>query len=219
MAPRVLAVVLAVRSTRKLAMTVLATSACSGSGGPPPQTVFDPGGSGKVVSVESPAIEQRDPNLDVDVAPGRAWIGVTVLRRGVAFARPANWSIRDAGEDAGRPFLRYVSPRAYSFALYERLDSPSASWEDIERHYEADVVALGAKLIGQRIPTATPTNQGRAYTIERKVDGPRPLMSRSREILLRGPHRVVLVQIVVEGNGLDALDAEVLAILQRLEVR
>src|SRR5690606_27881024 len=104
-------------------------------------------------------------------------------------------------------------------ALYERPESPSALWRDILKRYEDDVQSLGAKIVGKRVPLATFKGQGRAYSIERTVEAPkRPLISNSREVLVRGEHRVVLVQIVFEGDSLEPVDGELLRVINTLEV-
>ena len=145
-------------------------------------------------------------------------MGVSVLNDAVRFSRPARWTIRDASDEPGHRFIRYVSPHAYSFAIYETSDAPTDSWHDILERYEVDVVAAGAKAVGRRIAVATNTNQGRAYTVERKVEAMQA-RSRSREIVLRGDLHVVLVQVVTEEDGLSRIGAEVLEVLKRLEVR
>jgi hypothetical protein len=122
--------------------------------------------------------------------------------------------IRDASVDPGHAYLEYVSPNAYSFAVYERSDAPTDLWRDVQQRYEGDVAAAGAKVVGRHIPMATGANQGRAYTIERKT----PLPSRSREWLLRSEHRVVLVQVVTQDPDLSRIGAELLEVLSRLEV-
>jgi hypothetical protein len=137
-----------------------------------------------------------------------------VLRGGVRFSRPSNWTIRDASIDPGRAYIQYVSPNAYSFALYERSDAPSDLWRDVQSRYESDVAAAGAKDVGRRVPVATVANQGRAYTIERKT----PLPSRSREYLLRSEHRIVLVQVVSQDSSLSRMSGELLDVLNHLEV-
>jgi hypothetical protein len=128
--------------------------------------------------------------------------------------------IRDAAVDAGQSYVVYVSPTgAYSFAIYERTDSPRDSWPDVLKRYEDGVAIAGAKIVGQRIPMATDTNQGRAYTIVRKIDaGKLSLVSKSREILLRGDHHVVLLQFVAEDDGLDRLSGQLLEVIKHIEV-
>jgi hypothetical protein len=203
---------------------VLAASACGGAAEPPVRrTVFDPTASAvNVAPVEVSAnanantqLESPYPPLDRTEFPGgAAWTGVTVLRGGVRFSRPSQWMIRDASLDPGHAYIQYVSAKAYSFAIYERSDAPTDLWRDVEQRYEDDVAAEGAKVVGRRVAMATGSNQGRAYTVERKE----PLSSRSREILLRSDHRVVLVQVVSQDPDLSRLSGELLEVLAHLEV-
>jgi hypothetical protein len=182
--------------------------------------VFDPGGpvgNAPVDVTTNQDVERPYPPLDEPSASGKGWIGVSVLRGGVRFTRPARWQLRDASVEPGQSYVRYLSPDAYSFAIYERSDSPGKDWKDILEHYEADVTANGAKAIGGRIPMATATNQGRAYTIDRKIESKDPVLSRSREFLLRGAHRIVLVQVVTSEESLARL-SDLLEIIRRIEV-
>jgi hypothetical protein len=162
--------------------------------------------------------EQRYPPLDLlGAEPG--YLGVKVVRGGVRFSRPKNWAIREASNEPGNAFVQYISWRAYSFAIYERPDSPSEPWRDIVVRFEKDVAAMGAKVMGKGVPTATWRGQGRAYAIERKVKaGKLPFVSHSREILLRGEHRIVLVQIVHEGETFSGIDQELGRALGTIEV-
>jgi hypothetical protein len=199
---------------------MFAVGAC-GAGPAPPvrQTVFDPtaaAANAAQVEVGSGAqVETPYPQLDRAETPQAAgWIGVTVLRGGVRFARPKHWMIRDASLDPGHAYIQYISPSAYSFAIYERSDSPGDLWRDVQQRYENDVATAGAKVVGRHVPMATRANQGRAYTIERKTPAP----SRSREYLVRSPHRVVLVQVVTQEADLTRVGTEVLDVLSQLEV-
>jgi hypothetical protein len=202
---------------------ILAASACGGSAGPPARlTVFDPtaaAANAAPVEVGSPAsmaqLEVPYPPLDRPEGPGSASrLGVLVLRGGVRLSRPNHWMIRDAGVDPGHAYIEYVSPNAYSFSLYERSDAPTDLWRDVQQRYENDVAAAGAKVVGRRVPMTTGTNQGRAYTIERKTPAP----SRSREWLLRSDHRIVLVQVVTQDQDLSRIGAELLDVIGHLEV-
>jgi hypothetical protein len=163
--------------------------------------------------------EQRYPPLDLaEQPPNPVYIGVTVLRGGVRLSKPANWKMRDAGNVPGQAYLSYISPNAYSFALYERPDSPLDPWRDVIKHYEDDTKALGGKISSQRVPVATGIGQGRAYTIERDVEAAKkPLVSRAREYLVRGQTRIVLVQIVHPGE-LFEVDDELMRVIDTLEV-
>lgn len=210
-------------------LSVLALAGPAGCGSPDPaatrKTVFDPGAMAAAapvdVSPESAPLEQPYPPFDREGVAGQAkWVGVSVLHGGVRFSRPSRWIVRDAAVDPGRSYIAYVSPTgAYAFGIYERSDAPTDLWKDIERRYENDVASAGAKLLGQRIPVATDTNQGRAYTVSRKVEsGKASLTSRSREVLLRSDHRVVLVQIVAQDDAAGRLGAELLEVLRHIEV-
>jgi hypothetical protein len=204
----------------------LAAAACGGGPATPPPaaptTVFDPSGAtaapAPIDITTNPEVEQPYPPLDGTAAGGARWTGVSVLHGAVRFTRPPGWSIRDASVELGHGFVRYVSRDAYSFAIYERDESAGASWKDIEEHYEADVTGNGAKAIGLRIPMATGTNQGRAYTVDRKIESKDPVLSRSREILLRGEHHVVLVQVVSTEENLSRIAGELLEVFLHLEV-
>jgi hypothetical protein len=164
--------------------------------------------------------EQLYPPLDLMPEPPLPeYIGVTVLRGGVHLSRPKDWLMRDADNTPGQAHVQYISPNAYSFALYERPESPDELWHEIMKRYEDDVQSLGAKVVGKRIPLAVHHGQGRAYTIQRTVEAPkRPLISGSREILLRSGHRVILAQIVFEGEDLEPVDQELLRVINTLEV-
>jgi hypothetical protein len=200
-----------------------AASACGGASGAPDaarnRTFYDwsvaVGGEGATNDYEQPY-----PPLDLAAsAKGLTYTGVTIVRGGVHLSRPKTWMIREASNDPGRAYIQYVSPRAYSFAVYERPDSPSELWHDVLARYEKDLKATGAKATGARVPIATAIGQGRAYTLERPVKAAkRPFMSRSREIVLRGDGRIVLVQIVHENEDLAPLDDELLRVLATLEV-
>ncbi|HMJ54290.1 MAG TPA: hypothetical protein VK540_19550 [Polyangiaceae bacterium] len=164
--------------------------------------------------------EQRYPPLDwAEKQPNPEYIGVTIVRGGVHLSRPKDWTIREASNEPARAYIQYTSPRAYSFGIYERPDSPGDLWRDVLTRYEDDVASVGAKAVGRRVPVATWRGQGRAYSIERKVEAAkRPLISRSREIVLRGENRIVIVQIVHDGEDLSAIDAELARVVGTLEV-
>src|SRR5580692_1826175 len=146
------------RSARRVAeafgIAWLASAAACGGGAAaaaPPGTGFDPGAVANApVDVATNAnVERPSPALDEPSATG-GWIGVSVLGGGVRFSRPARWRLRDASVEPGQSFVRYLSPDAYSFAIYERSDSPGKDWKDILEHYEADVAGNGAKALGGR---------------------------------------------------------------------
>ncbi|MFC1643385.1 hypothetical protein ACFL5O_12015, partial [Myxococcota bacterium] len=164
--------------------------------------------------------EQPYPPLDGMAEPPLVrYRGVTVLRGGVRLSRPANWRLRDGDNTPGQAFVQYISPKAYAFAIYERPESPQELWRDVMRRFEDDTRSLGAKIVGGRVPMATHRGQGRAYTVERQVEAAKlPLVGRSREYLIRGATRIVLVQVVHEGEDLSAIDQELLRVIGTFEV-
>jgi hypothetical protein len=164
--------------------------------------------------------ERLYPPLDLAESPANLeYMGVTIVRGGVHLSRPKSWMIREASNEPGHAYIQYVSPRAFSFAIYERADAPTDLWRDVLDRYEDDVSSVGAKVTGKRVPMATLLGQGRAFTVERKVDAAKkPFISHSREFLVRGAHRVVLVQIVHSSENLSAMDAEIMRAVSTLEV-
>jgi hypothetical protein len=87
------------------------------------------------------------------------------------------------------------------------------------KRFAYDTQSLGAKIVGRRVPVAPGLGQGRAYDVTRNVDAAKaPLVSRSREYLVRGATRVVLVQIVYEGDDLSLVNPELLRAVDTLEV-
>jgi hypothetical protein len=204
-------------------ITVLWVAA--GCGGGPSEVavrnrVFYDWPSGGAASGQAGDFEQRYPPLDLSgMPPALEYVGVTVVRGGVHLSRPFDWHIREARNDPGRAFVQYISPRALSFAIYERSDAPDDLWRDVMSRYESDAASVGAKVVGHGVPVATSKGQGRAFSIERKVDsGKRGFMGYSREILLRGEHRVVLVQIVRQRPDLADVDDELMRVVSTLEV-
>jgi len=164
--------------------------------------------------------EQPYPPLDLaSAAPLPQYMGVTVVRGGVHLSRPKNWMLRDGVNTPGQAFVQYISPNAYSFAVYERPESTVELWRDVMQRFEDDTQSLGAKVVGKRVPMATLGSQGRAYTIERQVEAAKaPFVSHSREYLLRGENRIVVVQIVCDSEDLSAVDRELMRVVQTIEV-
>jgi len=167
------------------------------------------------------SFEQEYPPLDWPENAARPdFIGVQVLDGGVRFSRPRNWLVRGASSRPGEPYIQYVSPNAYGFAIYQRKDPPGDEWKEILGRYEADVKAVGARMIGQRVPMATYWGQGRAYSIVRDVEAAKaPLLGQSREMVIRSQNRIVLVQIVSQEPTLANVDKELLRALDTMVVR
>jgi hypothetical protein len=160
----------------------------------------------------SQAFEKPYPRLNwPEKTESPRFIGVSILKDQVYFSRPRNWRVRNASNRPDEPYIHYVSPNAYSFAIYQRTDPPGDPWKDIVDRYTKDAEDVGAKIIGRLVPMATSNGQGRAFTVERDVEAAkRPLQSRSREIVLRSGKMVVLVQIVHQEQNLQAVDDELL---------
>jgi hypothetical protein len=168
----------------------------------------------------SKEFEERYPPLDLAAeSPNPEYVGLTVLRRGIHFSKPKNWLLRDASNQAGQAYIGYTSPNAYSFAIYERPEYAADAWRDMLKRYEDDVQSTGAKVTGKRVPVGVGIGQGRAYSVERSVEAAKkPLTSHSREYLVRGESRVVVVQIVYEGDDLSQVNPELLRVIDTLEV-
>ncbi len=132
----------------------------------------------------------------------------------------ADWRIRRASLQPEKRFIEYVSPNEYLFAIYERVDSPVDPWKDVLERYENDAKAKGAELLGQRVPVATWNAQGREYIVRRTVKGQRaPYSHLSSEILVRGDHRIELVEIVHQGESIAPVGAELLRVMETLQLR
>ena len=102
-------------------------------------------------------------------------------------------------------------PRA--FALVDR-----DTWTDVERRYEADVTAEGSTILAGRMPVGTANTQGRAYFIKTKVPAKPEYQNFAREVLIRGDHRLMLVQVIHTGENVDAIEDEVAAVLKSITV-
>src|SRR5690606_14518396 len=162
--------------------------------------------------------EQRYPPLDLESkAPG--FIGVGVLSSDIRFSRPKNWQIRSASNRPQERFIEYMSPDQYMFAIYERLESPWDPWRVIMGHYEEDVSKKGGKLLAPPVAMSTYNAQGRAYDVERPVSAPKaPLVSKTREYLVRSDHRILLAQVVYQGKSLKSIDDQMMRVVQTLRV-
>jgi len=136
-------------------------------------------------------------------------VGVGVLNGDVRFARPIDWTIRDANYTAEKRFISYQSPRQFIFSVLERLDPPTDTWSQVETRYEHETRELAGKFIALRQPIGTANGQGRSYLLQSKVRGrPENFDSYATEILIRNDKRVLLVQIVHAGE-IDAIAEEV----------
>jgi hypothetical protein len=211
--------------TRYVAVGLLVGAVLSGCGGGPPPAalenrVFYPGEDQAPASSGSGAVERPYPPLDRKAEAGLpAYIGVSVLDGTVHLSHPANWKIRRASLVPDRRYVEYVSPNEYLFAIYERTDSPGDSWRDLLERYEKDAKAKGAEILGERVPVATWNAQGREFILRRTVKGQRaPYTNVSSEVLLRGDHRIELVEIVHQGESIAPVGGELLRVMETLEV-
>ncbi len=147
------------------------------------------------------------------------YLGVTVLNGRVHLSRPTDWILRAATNQPGQRFISYVSPRQSVFALYEWPDRPDAPWREVLARYEDALKASHAEILESRIPVATWNGQGRAYVIRRKVPAAKvPYVNTSMEFLLRADNRVVLVQIVHQGESMAPESDEFMRVVQTLEL-
>ena len=174
--------------------------------------IDDAPGEKKTTRYEVP-VARLDANVE-----GRAFVGMGLLDDSVHISRPKDWALRRAAVGDRNGYVEYVSPRGFLFGIYERRDS-AGSFEDIDRRYEEDVTAVKARFVSKEVPVATAGAQGRAYVVERNIPGARaPYVNTSREVLLRGRHRVVLVEVVFEGGSLQSLAPELVHVFDTLEV-
>jgi hypothetical protein len=60
-------------------------------------------------------------------------IGVGVLDGDVRFARPIDWTVRDASYTPERRFISYTSPRQFTFSIFERVASLGPTCSSVTR--------------------------------------------------------------------------------------
>ena len=164
--------------------------------------------------------ERRYPQLDrAEEPPNPQYIGVCVLEGAACFPRPRNWIVRRASLSPEKRFIEYVSPAEYIFSIYERVESPSDPWRVVLDRYEEDQAALGAKILGGRVPMATANAQGRAYVLRRSVRGAKaPFENVAHEFLARSDMRIALVQIVHQTPNIEPVAGELLPVDNRFEL-
>lgn len=196
---------------------VFALSACGGSPTAPRQDeVFYLHGGGVINQDES--WEVYFPPLDAKETlrvPRR--VGVGVLKGDVRLGRPIDWYIRSADYTPGSRHISYQSPRQFLFSIYERIDHPEDSWDDVLDRYEDDLEEQGVTVISGRAPIATANAQGRSYVVKTTVPGRPPYQALSHEVLVRSDKRVLLVQIV-HTQSLEAGADEMVAALKSMIV-
>jgi hypothetical protein len=142
-------------------------------------------------------------------------VGVGVMNGDVRLGRPIDWYVRSADYTPQLRHISYQSPRQFLFSIYERIDSPEETWTDVERRYEADVAAEGSTILAGRIPVGTANTQGRAYLLKTRVPVRPEYQNYAHEVLIRGDHRLMLVQ-VIHGESTEAIEDEVTAVLKSI---
>lgn len=162
--------------------------------------------------------ERHYPPLDLRSEPPRAeYRGVSVLNGHVHVSRPTEWTLRKASNEPGHRYVQYVSPKEYVFAVYEWPDLPDAPWREVIARYETAAKASHAELLEQRIPMATWNGQARAYVVRRRVPASKQAyVNTSLELLTRNDKRIVLVQIVHQGESVADLTDELLRVVDTL---
>jgi hypothetical protein len=142
------------------------------------------------------------PKLDKDKAlTVPRLVGVGVLDGDMRFARPIDWTVRDADYTAEKRFISYQSPRQFIFSVLERLDPPEDTWPTVEKRYEEETKELGGTIFAYRQPIGTANGQGRAYLVNTKVKAkPANFEAYATEILVRNKTRLLLVQVVHKGE-------------------
>ncbi|MBX3207564.1 MAG: hypothetical protein KF764_21120 [Labilithrix sp.] len=164
--------------------------------------------------------EQPYPPLDLRAEPPKPqYRGVSVLNGRVHVSRPTEWTLRKASNEPGRRYVQYVSPKEYVFAVYEWPDHADAPWREVIARYEDAAKESRAELIEQRIPMATYNAQARAYVVRRRVPAAKqPYVNTSLELLARNDRRIVLVQIVHQGESVAELTGELLRVVDTLRL-
>src|SRR5262249_55925003 len=138
-------------------------------------------------------------------------VGVGVLHGDVRLGRPIDWYVRQGDNTPQHRLISYQSPRQFLFSIFERVDSPEETWTDVERKFEPDAAPEGSITLAGRMPVATANTQGRAYLIKTRVPSKPEYLNYAHEILIRGDHRLMMVQIV-HGENIEAIEDEINAV-------
>ena len=136
-------------------------------------------------------------------------VGVGVMNGDVRLGRPIDWYVRAADYTPQHRLISYQSPRQFLFSIFERIDSPEDTWTDVERRYEADVAAEGSH--HPRRPHAGGHRQHAGPRLHPQDAASRPApeyQNYAHEVLIRGDHRLMLVQII-HGENVEAIEDEI----------
>jgi hypothetical protein len=208
---------------RAIPLFVCAGCLCAGCAGRPDpiayqNQVFYDQDSGTAQSLAT-ALERPFPALDGESNGNRPHQGVEVVFGLARLSRPLDWSIRAGSARSEQRFIEYVSPRQTLFSIYERLESPKEPWSVILNRYLDETKKQGGIVLGKAVPVALGNTQARAFDVQRAIPaGKEPFVSYSREYLARGKHRVVLVQVVRPRDDWGTSQAEMLRVLDSLEL-
>jgi hypothetical protein len=184
-----------------LVLSSLAGLGCGGASvAPEKDDVFYLHGGGVIDKNKS--YETYFPKLDrVKTVAVPKLVGVGILEGDARFARPIDWTLRDADYTPEKRFISYQSPRQFIFSVLERLDPPTDTWSQVLVRYEVETRDLGGKILAGRQPIGTANGQGRSYLLRSAVRGkPQNFESYATEILVRNERRTLLVQIVHSGE-------------------
>jgi hypothetical protein len=205
------------RASSLLAAAALAAllTGCGGSPTAPAQDqVFYLHGGGVVDKNQSFETYFKPLDLQATVRTPRV-VGVGVLNGDVRLGRPIDWYVRGADNAPMHRYISYQSPRQFLFSIYERIDSPEDTWTDIERRFEADVAAEGSQILAGRMPIATANMQGRAYVIKTAVPSKPTYQNYAHEVIIRGEHRLMLVQ-VIHGENVEPIEDEISQVIRSI---
>jgi hypothetical protein len=145
--------------------------------------------------------------------------GVAVLDGAVRLSRPDDWAIRNASLDPEKRYIEYVSPRQFIFSIYERIESPREPWHVLMGRYQSETTQQGGLFLGPAVPTAVWNAQARAYDVKRLVPAPKSAFkNNSREYLVHGRNRILLIQVVHPNDSLEPLASELMRVVQTLQV-
>ncbi len=184
-----------------VALAAWSLAGCGGaSSAPKTDDVFYLHGGGVIDKNRS--YEVYFPRLDrAKTVTAPRLVGVGVLDGDLRFARPIDWTVRDADYTAEKRFISYQSPRQFIFSVLERLDPPDDTWSVVEKRYEEETEELGGKILVYRHPIGTANSQGRSYVVNTKVKAkPANFEAYAHELLIRNETRLLLVQIVHKGE-------------------
>jgi hypothetical protein len=202
------------------ALAVFAGLASSGCGGSPTAPAQD-----QVFYLHGAGVVDKNTSFETYFKPLDAQptertpriVGVGVLSGDVRLGRPIDWNVRSADNTPQHRHISYQSPRQFLFSIFERIDSPEDTWTDVERRYEADVAAEGSQILAGRMPVGTANTQGRAYLLKTRVPARPEYQNFAHEVIIRGDHRLLLVQII-HGEGVEPIEDEVATVLKSITV-